>query len=131
METNKNNLMKHFASVLRNRALGKQQAPEISKTVAQFLSRKELIDIIKKKFDGTIPKEHNLLELENEELLELIGEEMFIISHITEKWSKEPIETKVIPPELQQESKKKPEPSKVIDKGKNTSQKPSEIAKKS
>ena len=131
METNRNNLMKHFASVLRNRALGKQEAPAISKTIAQFLSRKELIDIIKKKFDGTIPKEHNLLELENEELLELIADEMFIISHVTETWSKESDKVTVKQPEPQQENKKTPESSKALDKGKNSSQKPSETSNKS
>ncbi len=90
MESNKQKLMKHFASVLRNRALGKETEPAISKTIAYYLSRKELIEILKKKFDGSIPKTHNLVELENEELLELIGDELFIISYVTEKWSREP-----------------------------------------
>ncbi|WP_452225602.1 hypothetical protein [Lacinutrix chionoecetis] len=47
------------------------------------------IEIIKKKFEGSIPKEYNLLEFENEELLTLIEDELFIISFVTEKWSKQ------------------------------------------
>lgn len=89
MKTDRQQLMKHFASVLRGRALGKEKEPAISTNVDQYLSRKELIEILKKKFDGTIPKSHNLVELENEELLKLIGDELFIISYVTEKWSKE------------------------------------------
>ncbi|MFD2916865.1 hypothetical protein [Psychroserpens luteus] len=89
MKTNKEQLMKHFATVLRNLALGKETESLMSKNLAFYFSRKELIEIIKKRFDGTIPKEHNLVELENKELLELIGNEMFIISYVTEKWSRE------------------------------------------
>ncbi|WP_299223854.1 hypothetical protein [uncultured Psychroserpens sp.] len=81
--------MKYFATVLRNRALGKETDSLMKKNLAFYFSRKELIEILKKKFGGTIPKEHNLVELENKELLELIGDELFIISYVTEKWSKE------------------------------------------
>lgn len=86
---NTENLMKHFASVLRGRAIGTQKAPSISSTVAKYFSRRELIEIIKNRFGGTIPKEHNLVEMENSELLQLIGDEMYIISYMTDKWSKE------------------------------------------
>jgi len=94
MKTNKEQLMKYFASVLRNRALGKETETLMSKNLAFYFSRKELIEILKKKFGGTIPKEHNLVELENKELLGLIGDEMFIISFVTEKWSREISEEK-------------------------------------
>ncbi|WP_171974454.1 hypothetical protein [Cellulophaga omnivescoria] len=57
--------MKHFATVLRTQARGKQTELTIDKTITKYLSRKELIEIIKKKFNGSISKEHNLLELEN------------------------------------------------------------------
>ena len=86
---NTENLMKHFAAVLRGRALGTQKAPSISNKVAIYFSRKELIEIIKSRFGGSIPKEHNLVEMENSELLSLIGDELFIISYMTQKWSKE------------------------------------------
>lgn len=86
---NTENLMKHFASVLRGRAIGNLKTPSIDKRVAHFFTRKELIEIIKNRFGGTIPKEHNLVEMENSELLNLIGDELFIISFMTKKWSKE------------------------------------------
>ncbi|MCK8479039.1 hypothetical protein [Psychroserpens algicola] len=94
MKTNKEQLLKYFATVLRNRALGKETDSLMRKNLTFYFSRKELIEILKKKFGGTIPKEHDLVELENKELLELIGDEMFIISFITEKWSKEVSEKK-------------------------------------
>ena len=86
MNTNKEQLMKHFATVLRNRALGKQTDNLMSKNLAFYFSRKELIELVKRRFNGSIPKEHNLVELENKELLELVGDEMYIISFTTEKW---------------------------------------------
>jgi len=86
-------LLKRFASVLRGIALGKPQTTTIEENVAHCLSRKDLIEIIKKCFDGTIPKEHNLIEMEKPELLGLVKNEMIIISYMTEKWSKEPVKT--------------------------------------
>lgn len=105
MNTETQNLMKHFASVLRGRAIGKLETPSINSGVTRYFSRKELIEIVKKRFDGSIPKEHNLLEMENVELLELIGDEMYIIAYVTEKWSKEPIQKSV--------SKTTPAPAKT------------------
>jgi len=80
-------LLKHFAS--RAMALGKPKADSIEANVAHCLSRKELIEIIKKRFAGTIPKEHNLIEMEKPQLLALIENEMLIISYMAEKWSKQ------------------------------------------
>ncbi|WP_299223173.1 hypothetical protein [uncultured Psychroserpens sp.] len=108
MKTNKEQLMKYFATVLRNRALGKETDSLMSKNLAFYFSRKELIEILKKKFNGTIPKEHNLVELENKELLELIGDELFIISYVTEKWSKEISEKK---PSTRSSVTQKPKPN--------------------
>ena len=93
MEKQTQHLLKHFSSVLRNKATGKQSSSEIDTTVARYLSRKDLIEIIKKRFGGTIPKEHNLVEMENEELLSLIENEMYIISYMTEKWCNESLKT--------------------------------------
>ncbi|WP_299884396.1 hypothetical protein [uncultured Lacinutrix sp.] len=89
MDTHRNNLLKHFAMVMRNLALGKQTDTMMSKNLVFYFTRKELIDMLKKRFNGTIPKQHNLLELENRELLNLIDNDLFIISYVTEKWSKE------------------------------------------
>ena len=96
MEAQKENLMKHFASVLRGRALGKLKAPGIDIGIVRYFSRRELIEIVKKRFDGAVPKQYDLAELENEELLPLIGDEMFIISFVTEKWSRELSEQKEV-----------------------------------
>jgi len=101
MENNKEQLMKHFASVLRGRALGKLETPSVDPNISRYFKRKELIEIIKKRFEGTIPKEHNLVEMENQQLLDLVGDEMFIIAYITEKWSKEIPEVKPIKTTLQ------------------------------
>lgn len=113
MENKKEQLMKHFASVLRGRALGKLKTPSIAPNVSRYFSRKELIEIIMKRFDGSIPKEHNLVELENEELVALIKDEIYVISYVTEIWSKELSETKKttpkssIPPQQKHQNKKK------------------------
>ena len=117
METHREHLMKHFASVLRGRALGKLKAPSIDPNVSRYFSRKELIDIIKKRFDGSIPKEHNLAEMENEELVALIEDEMYIISYVTETWTREPREANN--KKLISKAKNEPEKPKADDK-KNT-----------
>ena len=56
--------------------------------VVNCFNRKELIEILKKRFEGAIPKEYNLMEMENEELFQLIGNEMYLISYMSEKWSR-------------------------------------------
>lgn len=90
MEQNKNALMKYFSMVLRKRAIGEERTiKDFGADLTKYFSRKELIEIISKKFNGTIPKEYNLIEMENENLLQVIGDEMFIISYVTEKWSLE------------------------------------------
>lgn len=115
MKTNKEQLMKYFATVLRNRTLGKETDSLMSKNLAFYFSRKELIEILKKKFYGTIPKEHDLVELENKDLLQLIGDELFIISYVTEKWSKE-ISEKKSPAEKPSPSSSRTHKPKVDDK---------------
>ena len=94
MKTNKEQLLKHFATVLRNLATGKQTDNLMSQNLAFYFTRKELIEMVKKYFGGSIPKQHNLVELENKELLDLIDNQLFIISYITEKWSQEPVSKK-------------------------------------
>ena len=89
MNTNTENLMKHFASVLRNRALGKEKTPNISEQNDRYLSRKQLIEIIKRRFNGSIPKELNLVEMENTELLQVIEDDMYVLAYLSEIWSKE------------------------------------------
>ncbi|MFD2565923.1 hypothetical protein [Pseudotenacibaculum haliotis] len=117
MKTDTQNLMKHFSSVLRTRANSKEATePSISKSISRFLSRKELIEIIKEKFSGSIPKEHNLVELENEQLLDIIGDDMYIIAYCTQKWCGES-------PLIGSKKTEKKEPTKPNSNGKGTSQK--------
>ena len=81
-------LLKHFSGVLRKKANSEHLVTdEISPELTRFLSRKELIAIITEKHDGKLPKDIDLLSLENEELLSHIGDELFVISYVTKKWS--------------------------------------------
>jgi hypothetical protein len=106
MEHNKNALMKYFSMVLRKRAIGEVRTiKDFGSDLTKYFTRKELIEIISKKFNGTIPKEFNLIEMENEELLEVIGDEMYIISYVTEKWSLTSQPKKQAPPSIKEVSK--------------------------
>ena len=87
MKTNDQLLLKHFSSVLRNRANGNHEP--ISSTLLKYLSRKDLVEVVKKIHNGNIPKELDLALMENEELLSIIKDEMYVIAFITERWSKE------------------------------------------
>lgn len=89
MNQNKLPLMKLFSLVLKVRAKSDAEYREISPEMVKFFTRKELIEIITKIFDGNVPQEHNLVEMENDGLLNLIGDDLYIISYVTEKWSKE------------------------------------------
>ena len=100
MKTNEHQLLKHFAIVLRNRANGNNEP--ISPTLLKYLSRKDLVEVIRKIHNGTIPKGLDLTLMENEELLAIIKDEMFVISFITEKWIQKP--QKVVPKKENQKS---------------------------
>lgn len=89
MKENKLALMKLFSLVLKDRAKSEAEFREISPEMVKFFSRKELIEIITKIFNGNVPEEHNLVEMENAGLLRLIGDDLYIISYVTEIWSKE------------------------------------------
>lgn len=78
-------LMKHFAGMLKDRATGKATRG-VSDSLLKFFSRKELIEILTRKGGGKLSPDWNIAELENEELLSLIGDEMFILSYYVEKW---------------------------------------------
>ena len=106
MEKNKNALMKYFSMVLRKRANGEVRTlKDFGSDLTKYFTRKELIEIISKKFNGAIPKELNLIEMENEELLNIIGDEMYIISYVTEKWSLES-QSKIQTPSTKKEDSK-------------------------
>ncbi len=80
-------LLKMYSSILRQRAKD-DTFPKLTKSLVEHYSRKDLIHIINSKYEGSIPKEYELLEMENEDLLEIIGDDMYLISHTTAKWAK-------------------------------------------
>ena len=91
MNENKTALLKIFSAVLKDRAKSELQYQLISPEMLKFFSRKELIEIITHNCDGQFPADYNLAEMENEELLQLIGDDFSIISYVMSKWSKEAV----------------------------------------
>ncbi|WP_452597555.1 hypothetical protein [Pontimicrobium sp. MEBiC01747] len=89
MEDNRKQLMKHFATVLKNLSLGKTTDNMISENLVHYFSRKALLEMVHKRFNGKIPKEINLVEAEKQDLLSFIGNELYIITYTVEKWCKE------------------------------------------
>lgn len=82
-------LMRLFSLVLKNRAKDEKESKQISPELLKYFSRKELIEIINHIYDGIIPEEYELVDMENSELLKIIGDDLSIISYVTNKWSKE------------------------------------------
>lgn len=91
MNENKIALLKIFSIILKDRAKSEIQYQNISPEMLKFFSRKELIEIITHNCDGQFPQDYNLAEMENEELLQLIGDDFNIISYVMSKWSKEAV----------------------------------------
>ena len=107
MTQNEQALMKHFASVLRKKAMTDTPYCEtISLELTRYLNRKELIAIIQEKYDGKIPKDIDLLSLENEELVAYIADELYVISYITRQWSETLKQNKSVIPEKEVTGKK-------------------------
>lgn len=92
MDTTKQSLLKIFSGILKKRVNAEQNQLDISPVLIKYFSRKQLIEIITSIYNGSIPKEYNLVEMENEELLKVIADDMFIISYVTYQWSKELLE---------------------------------------
>ncbi|WP_439480625.1 hypothetical protein [Chryseobacterium aquaticum] len=89
MNENKTALLKIFSAVLKERVKSEPQYQSISTEMVKHFSRKELIEIITHNFEGEVPSEYNLVEMENNELLQLIGDDFKIISYVMSRWSKE------------------------------------------
>ena len=89
MEKQKWALMKLFSLVLKNRAKDEKETKQISADLLKYFSRKELIEIINHIYEGAIPEEYQLVDMENADLLKVIGDDFSIISYVTNKWSKE------------------------------------------
>ena len=89
MNENKTALLKIFSAVLKDRVKSEPQYQSISTEMVKHFSRKELIEIITHNFEDEVPSEFNLVEMENNELLQLIGDDFKIISYVMSRWSKE------------------------------------------
>jgi len=112
---NTHNLMKHFASMLRKKALGKENDSGVNPDLLRYLTRKELVEILLAKHNGSIPKELHLVEMENEQLLTLIGDELLILAYLAPKWCEEKVsipEKPAIQKNVSKENKEAAKPSK-------------------
>lgn len=120
-QQNTQELQKYFASVLRKRSKGEVKTDSIDPSIIKFFTRKELINILTQKYDGKLPKEVNLIELENEDLLQLIEDELMILAYLVPKWIDEELTS-------QKSTTKpaailKPEPPAAKESSKNLDQK--------
>ncbi|NMR34926.1 hypothetical protein HIO71_12090 [Chryseobacterium aquaticum] len=86
--TAQNSLLKIFSTVLRDRSKSEQQFQTITPEMVKFFTRKKLIEIVTHNFNGNV-SQYNLVEMENEEILLLIGDDYRIISYVMSRWSKE------------------------------------------
>jgi len=86
--TAQTSLLKIFSTVLRDRSKSEQQFQTITPEMVKFFTRKELIEIVTHNFNGNV-SQYNLVEMENEEILLLIGDDYRIISYVMSRWSKE------------------------------------------
>lgn len=83
---NQQQLMKYFSLVLKRRATNAEPSQEIDTKVLNLLTRKDLVDIITYRYQGELPKDVNLVAMENEDLLQLIKDELYIITYMTQQW---------------------------------------------
>ncbi len=124
-----NQLMKYFSLRLKRRT--SEESSSISPKILPFLSRKDLVNSITYRYQGKLPPGLDLVEMENEELLTLIGDELYIMAYMLQKWCLELQEqvklgsSKPVPldrsdsKQLEQNevSKPKEEPSKAENRG--------------
>ncbi len=89
MDNRKHDLMKYFSLVLKRRVKAEESSVTISESLLKYLSRKELIEIIQYKDSDNMPKSQDLMEMENEELLKLIEDELFVLAYMSSLWCKE------------------------------------------
>lgn len=89
MDTKKS-LLKHFSLVLKKRVSAEKNFKhEINQGILRYLNRKDLIEVIADKYSESDYASLKLAELENEELLTLIGDDLFIVGYVVKKWCKE------------------------------------------
>lgn len=98
-------LLRQFSLILKNQSKD-EKYQKLTPSLGEYYSRKDLIEILKKKHGDTLPPDLNLMECENKELLTLIGDDMYLISYSTEKWSKEMVATEPAKIDIQIPEKK-------------------------
>ena len=91
--SNTHELQKYFATALRKRSKGETSDVSLDPSILKFFTRKDLIAILNTKYDGKLPKDIDLIELENEDLLKLIEDDLFILSFLIPKWISQELET--------------------------------------
>lgn len=89
MENQRTELMKYFALSLKRRVKDEAETLTINPSLLRYFGRKELIEVIHYKSNGDSPQADELMEMENEELLQLIEDELYILAYITKQWCKE------------------------------------------
>lgn len=95
MNTENKELMKHFATILRKRANAeKETVRKIDPAILYHLSRRDIVAIVGEMYKGNVPGNPDLAVLENNELLKLIPDDLFIISHVLNGWCRELLEVK-------------------------------------
>jgi hypothetical protein len=114
-------LLKQFSSLLRTKSKEERLTKaDIDPKMAEFLSRKELLFILDLKYKGKFPKDVNLAEMENHELLALIEDGFIILAYFVEQWIQEavspPSRSAVEDAKPEVKAKKKPESEKPKDK---------------
>ena len=86
MKTTDEQLMKHFATILRDKANGKET--KLDRRVFSLLTRKQIAEIIKQSNGGTLPKDLDIAFMENYELFDHVKDDMQVIAYMTDFWSK-------------------------------------------
>lgn len=79
-------LIAHFLDSLKKR-IENRKVQEVKPIFLKFFSRSQLIEIIKWMYDGPALDAYDLEKMENEALLEAIGDDMYFLSYTIEKWN--------------------------------------------
>ncbi len=131
MENQRTELMKYFALSLKRRAKDEADFVTIHPGLLRYFGRKELIEVIHYKSNGNSPQADELMEMENEELLQLIEDELYILAYITKQWCKELEEKKSLKLNEVSSAETKEEIKTEKEAGKTETKKPSASASQS
>ena len=91
----------------------------MSENLAHYFSRKELLEMVHKRFNGKIPKDINLVEAEKQDLLSYIGNDLYLITYTVEKWC-EDIDVRKAPTKKQESIKTESQTTKPQTKANDT-----------